>query len=131
MSLPCYSVSKTKEFYVKSIGTSIGRSAQNWVDIDLFGNQLTFIKSDKFNFSATNYVFEGHILPSFHFGIILNQEDWQSVYQKLKRANVDLVEKITFLKDKTGEHASFFVHDPNGYMLEFKNFKELKEIFKS
>ncbi len=131
ISLPCYSVSKTKEYYSKIIGASIGRQAQNWVDIDLFSHQLTFIRSDKFNFSTTNYVFEGHILPSFHFGIILNEEHWNMIYERLKAHNIDVVEKINFLKDKSGEHNSFFVNDPNGYMLEFKNFKKYNNIFKS
>ena len=45
MSLPCLSVTETKNFYVKSIGASLGRTAKTWIDINLFGHQLTFIKA--------------------------------------------------------------------------------------
>ena len=34
-----------------------------------------------------------------------------------------------FLKNKKGEHVSFFVKDPNGYVLEFKSFKNNEETF--
>lgn len=130
MSLPCLSVRDTKKFYT-SIGASIGRSTQSWVDINLFGHQITFIKAEKFNFSSPNYVFEGKILPSFHFGVVIDLDAWNEVYTKLKVQHLDLVEKTIFLKDNLGEHTSFFVNDPNDYMLEFKNFKNPTDVFKS
>lgn len=131
MSLPCSSVKETKNFYMNSIGVSLGRSTQNWVDINLFGHQLTFIKAEKFGFNNPNYIFEGKILPSFHFGIIVDVESWRRIYSKLNDKKLDVVTQTTFLKDKVGEHLSFFVKDPNGYMLEFKSFKDPKTMFNS
>jgi extradiol dioxygenase family protein len=130
MSLPCLNIKETKGFYA-NIGGSVGRMSQNWIDINLFGHQITFIKAEKFNFNNPNYVFEGKILPSFHFGIILDFKTWETVYAKLKAQGLDLVTEATFLKDKVGEHTSFFVKDPNDYMLEFKSFKNSSDIFKS
>ena len=130
MSLPCLSVKETKNFY-ESIGASLGRTTQSWVDINLFGHQITFIKAGKFNFSNPNYVFEGKILPSFHFGVIVDFKTWNDVYSKLKNQDLELVEQTTFLKDTIGEHTSFFVKDPNDYMLEFKSFKNPEDVFKS
>jgi uncharacterized protein len=130
MSLPCLSVKTTKSFYVDNIGASLGRKTQNWVDIDLFGHQITFIKAEKFNFSSPNYVFEGKILPSFHFGVIIDETTWNDLYKTLNDKNLDLVTHATFLKDKVGEHSSFFINDPNDYMLEFKTFKKQMDIFK-
>ena len=129
MSLPCLSVTKTKDFYTKSIGASLGRTTKSWVDINLFHHQLTFIKAEKFHFNNPNYVFEGKILPSFHFGVIVDMETWERIYTKLKAQNLEVVTQATFLKDKPGEHLSFFVKDPNGYMLEFKSFKDPKQMF--
>lgn len=131
MSLPCLSVKETKTFYANTIGASTGRSSQTWVDVNLFGHQLTFIKAQKFNFNSPNYVFEGKILPSFHFGVIVDQATWKHIYQTLKDKKIELVDDTLFLKDKAGEHQSFFVKDPNDYMLEFKCFKHLNTIFKS
>ena len=130
MSLPCLSVKETKGFYT-NIGASLGRKTQNWVDVNLFGHQITFIKSGKFNYNIPNYVFEGKILPSFHFGIILDSKTWNNIHTKLKAQNLDVVAESIFLKNKIGEHISFFIKDPNDYMLEFKSFKNSKNIFKS
>lgn len=131
MSLPCLSVKETKNFYINNIGATYGRNTQNWIDINLFGHQITFIKAKKFNFNNPNYIFEGKILPSFHFGVIVDYDAWKKVYAKLQGYELDLVTESTYLKDQLGEHASFFVKDPNGYMLEFKTFRESKDIFKA
>ncbi|MAX71313.1 MAG: bleomycin resistance protein [Flavobacteriaceae bacterium] len=130
MSLPCLNVEETKDFYINNIGAFLGRTNENWVDINLFGHQLTFIQAEKFNFNSPNYVFEGKILPSFHFGVIIDVDNWGKIYTKLTKQELEVVTQTTFLKDKTGEHLSFFINDPNDYMLEFKSFKDPKAMFK-
>ena len=129
ISLPCNDVKATKNFYKYVIGGTLGRFNDNWVDVNLFGHQLTFTKAGKFDFNNPNYVFEGKILPSFHFGIIMEKKNWEEVYTRLKAQKLQLVDKATFLKGQPGEHSSFYVKDPNEYMLEFKCFKDSKEIF--
>lgn len=129
LSLPCKSVEKTKDFYNKSIGASIGRYSENWVDINLFGHQITFTQAGKFSFNSPNYIFEKKILPSFHYGIILDSETWENVYKKLNNLNLITENKVVFLQNKSGEHESYFVKDPNGYMIEFKCFKNSKSTF--
>lgn len=129
LSLPCYSVSKTKAFYVEYLGATLGRHATQWADIDLFGNQITFTKSGEFSFIYKSYKFEEKVLPSFHFGVILNKKDWDAIYERLLKNPEKLTKATTFLRDKTGEHSSFFVEDPNGYVVEFKCFKQTGEVF--
>ncbi len=129
ISLPCDNIEDTKAFYLDTIGATSGRQAKNWLDVNLFNNQITFTKAGKFNFNSPNYVFEGKILPAFHFGIIVDVDTWGKIYTKLQNQNLELVTQATFLKDKKGEHLSFFIKDPNGYILEFKSFKDKKEMF--
>ena len=52
-------------------------------------------------------------LPSFHFGIILDKEEWNSVLERLKSKNHSIASEVKFLEGKVGEHQSFFVKDPN------------------
>ena len=129
ISLPCNDVKATKNFYKNVIGATLGRFNDNWVDINLFGHQLTFTNAGKFNFNNPNYVFEGKILPSFHFGVIMDEATWKKVYEKLEAQKLELVTQATFLKGKSGEHSSFFVKDPNNYMIEFKSFINPKDVF--
>ncbi|MDY7393620.1 bleomycin resistance protein [Aureibaculum sp. 2210JD6-5] len=131
LSLPCLDIEATKKFYVDRLGADLGRIAQNWLDINLFGNQITFTKSGKFDFSFQNYSFEGKILPSFHYGIIVSNDVWEKLYAKVTAQQIEVFEEITFLKDKKGEHTSFFVKDPNDYMVEFKTFKNNEDVFKA
>ncbi|WP_282135325.1 VOC family protein [Seonamhaeicola maritimus] len=130
LSLPCINLVETKMFYVDNIGASLGRYSQNWLDINLFGHQLTFTNAGAFNLSAPNYKFEGKVLGAFHFGVILDIESFNNIYEKLSAKDLKLSTKLTFLKEKQGEHLSFFVKDPNNYQLEFKSFKNNDEIFK-
>jgi hypothetical protein len=129
LALPCDDIQKTKDFYVNALGASSGRSTDTWLDINLYGNQLTFTSAGSFNFDFKNYRLSGHILPSFHFGIIVDTDTWGTLYTKLLQLNEEVTTEVTFLEDKVGEHISFFVTDPNGFIIEFKSFKNDDEIF--
>lgn len=129
LSLPCYSVSKTRAFYTQVLGASQGRSATTWVDIDLFGNQITFINSGAFEFHYRSYKFEDAILPAFHFGVLVSEAQWNALRERLQGNKVHFSVDSQFLSQKAGSHKSFLVEDPNGYFVEFKQFTEPGAIF--
>lgn len=131
ISLPCIGIERTKNFYQGLLGAELGRVTNHWIDVNLFGHQITFTKCGTYNFSYKSYKFEGTILPSFHFGVILDQDTWKNVYDMAVKANLIKIDKTQFLKDKNGEHTSFFVKDPNGYIVEFKTFTDAATIFES
>ena len=122
-------IEKTKVFYINILGATLGRQRDNWIDINLFGNQITFIKSGSYDFLYKNYKLDGNILPSFHFGVILSNSDWKKLYHKLKTVTAFYLDETKYLINKKGEHNSFFVTDPNGFIVEFKMFKEGNSIF--
>ncbi|NNF19718.1 MAG: bleomycin resistance protein [Flavobacteriaceae bacterium] len=129
LSLPCHSISKTRDFYVQTLGARQGRNTTTWLDIDLFGNQITFTKSGDFNFSYKSYKFEDSVLPAFHFGVVVDSSTWNSLYRKLELSAEEISSETNFLSNKKGEHRSFFIADPNGYKVEFKCFKKFADIF--
>ncbi len=131
LALPCVNVNKTRNFYVDMLGATIGRSAVKWTDVNLHNNQITFTECGPFKFECKSYNFNGDILPSFHFGIILEKKEWNDVLERLKSKKYDIVSEVKFLENKTGEHQSFFVKDPNDYTVEFKCFANSKEVFES
>ena len=130
LSLPCKDLKKTEEFYSNILETKVGRSANNWIDLNLFGNQITFTKSGDFNFSFKNYRLGEQILPSFHFGIIVNIDDFGMLYARILKLDIEVSITTTFMKSSIGEHVSFFIKDPNDYMIEFKCFKNGADVFK-
>lgn len=129
VSLPCMHIDATKKFYTKIIGASVGRKGENWLDVNLFDHQLTFNKSGKFHFEYPSYLFEKTVLPSFHFGVILPNKEWTELYNKMKLENYLFIDKTSFLIGKKGEHKSFFLRDPNGYIIEFKCFEDEQSVF--
>ena len=131
LALPCESIEATKGFYINILGATQGRQTNKWIDINLFNNQLTFTESGTFNFKFKNYTLDDNILPSFHFGVIIGIEAWGTLYKKLLQSDQEVTTEATFLENKAGEHLSFFITDPNGYMIEFKSFKDKSEVFAS
>lgn len=131
LALPCLSINKTRAFYHDLLGAPIGRSSVKWLDVNFYNHQITFTESGPFIFESRSYSFNGQVLPSFHFGVILEQEEWKRVLNLLKSNGIEILSEVVFLKDKTGEHHSYFVKDPNGFTVEFKCFTESKEVFKS
>lgn len=129
LALPCDDIRKVEDFYVNKLGATKGRGTDTWVDINLFGNQLTFTSAGSFNFDFKSYRLSGQVLPSFHFGVIVDTETWGKLYTKLFSMDMEVTTEVTFLEDKAGEHISFFVTDPDGYKVEFKSFKNEDEIF--
>ncbi|MEX0360165.1 VOC family protein [Flagellimonas sp.] len=129
LALPCKNIEETREFYVDVIKAQLGRNTEKWLDINLYGNQLTFTYTGHFNFEFKNYKLDDYILPSFHFGVIVPVETWGELYSRLFKMDLEVTTEATFMQDKKGEHLSFFIQDPNGYMLEFKSFKDNDEIF--
>lgn len=130
LSLPCGDLEMTKAFYIDKLGAKLGRNNNNWIDINLYENQITFTKSGNFQFNYKSYRFGNQILPSFHFGVIVDTDMWGKLYSKLFQMNLEVTTEATFLENKIGEHLSFFIKDPNGYMLEFKSFKNENEVFR-
>lgn len=129
LALPCRSIKNTKDFYVNALGAQVGRHSSGWIDIDLYGNQITFTKSGDFNFSFKSYKFEDAILPAFHFGVIVDVQSWNTLYKRLDKKILGLRKSSTFLHDKPGEHTSFFIEDPDNHTVEFKCFRDPEGVF--
>jgi extradiol dioxygenase family protein len=51
ISLPCTDIIQTTDFYKNIIGTNIGRTSENWVDVNLFGHQVTLQRSENLKLS--------------------------------------------------------------------------------
>lgn len=131
LALPCVNINKTRAFYKDVLGASIGRSAIKWADINLFDHQITFSESGPFKFDSRSYSFNGDVLPSFHFGVILDKKTWNEVRELLVSKNIPIVSQVKFLDNKIGEHESFFIKDPNDYTVEFKCFTKPEDVFHS
>jgi len=128
LAFPVKNLKDTIDFYTNLLGAKIGRSAKNWVDFDLYQNQITAHQDDTFKKKIPIFGKEG--IPINHFGIILALKDWEKLKTQMINNKVHfLVKPHIVFEGKVGEQHTFFVEDPNGYSIEFKGFRELESVF--
>ena len=130
ISLPCKNIEETIKFYEENLNLEIGRKTNKWVDINLFGNQITFVLTENYDFKFPMYSLDDIKIPSFHFGVIfLENNEWDKMHDMINNWSTETIIRKTFFGGKNGEHYSFFVKDPNGYVLEFKTFADYDNMF--
>lgn len=129
LALPCKNLETTKRFYSEILGASVGRESEKWADINFYNHQLTFTEIGPFKFDYKHYKLDDTVLPSFHFGVIIAIDEWGKLYKTFYKSDLDVTTEVTFMENKVGEHFSFFITDPNGYVIEFKSFKNKREVF--
>ena len=129
LAFPVDNLEVTREFYTKILGCNEGRSSDRWIDFDMYGHQVVAHLVDELDQVATNAV-DGDDVPSSHFGVILEMEQWNQLADKLVNLGVKfIIEPHTRFKDGPGEQATMFFLDPCGNALEFKAFKSDDMIF--
>ncbi|MBL4790370.1 MAG: VOC family protein [Kordiimonadaceae bacterium] len=120
-----------KEYYGNTLGCTIGRQTELWVDFDFFGHQLTLHLGAALPSGATGTDGERSV-PMPHFGAILSIDNWQTLANRLKAADVRfIIEPTVRFRGKPGEQSTMFFRDPFGYALEFKGFAQQSQIFET
>lgn len=130
LAFPVHDLAAARRFYGEILGCAEGRSTERWVDFDLHGHQLSaHLRPEECNPSLCNDV-DGENVPVRHFGLILNWDAWQALAARLRTLDIRFVIEpgIRFV-GKTGEQATFFLLDPSGNALEFKSFRDDRQVF--
>ena len=129
LAFPVDNLEKTREFYTKTLGCNEGRSSDRWIDFDMYGHQVVAHLVDELDQVATNAV-NGDDVPSSHFGVILEMEQWNQLADNLVKLGIEfIIEPHIRFKGEPGEQATMFFLDPCGNALEFKAFRSDDMIF--
>lgn len=129
LAFPVHDLAAARSFYGDVLGCPEGRSAEHWVDFDLHGHQIVAHLTDEPNPRVVNPV-DGDDVPVPHFGLLLSQDDWRVLADRLRAAEVEFViEPHTRFADESGEQSTMFVLDPSGNALEFKAFRNDDQVF--
>lgn len=132
LAIPVDNLSVCTGFYKNVLACSLGRSSEQWQDLNFFGHQLVLHEVARMNNAADNPV-DGHNVPVPHFGVVLTMEQWKQLRDRLIKAQVKFeIEPYIRFEGQVGEQATMFFYDPSGNALEFKAFKDIEaELFKS
>jgi len=112
-----------RAFYGDLLACPEGRSAETWIDFDLFGHQIVIHLNRDMVPAACHNPVDGHNVPVPHFGVVLEMGQWEAMAERLTAAGVHfLIEPHVRFKNQPGEQATLFFLDPSGNALEFKAF---------
>jgi extradiol dioxygenase family protein len=130
LAIPVDDLAAARSFYGGVLGFAEGRSADTWIDWNLYGHQVvTHVVAGAQNESGRNPV-DGHDVPVPHFGVVLTVEDFHRLAQRLKdAATAFVIEPYVRFAGEPGEQWTMFFHDPAGNALEFKAFADLGRLF--
>jgi uncharacterized protein len=131
LAVPVHDLAAARAFYGELLGCPEGRSADTWVDFDLFGHQLVahLDTAATAGVALTNPV-DGDAVPVPHFGVLLTPAGWQQLADRLRTADTTFViEPHTRFAGEIGEQSTMFLLDPSGNALEFKAFADDTHVF--
>jgi len=130
LAFPVDDLAAARLFYGELLGCPEGRSADDWVDFDLYGHQIVaHLAPDNVRRRSSNEV-DGEDVPVPHFGLVLPMEQWKALAERLQAAAVEFViEPTVRFAGQPGEQATMFLLDPAGNALEFKAMADPDKLF--
>ena len=129
-AFPVDALAAARRFYGGLLGCTEGRSADEWVDFDLYGHQIVaHLAPGLAPRRATNEV-DGEHVPVPHFGLVLAMDDWEALAARLQAAGqAFVIEPTVRFAGQPGEQATMFLLDPAGNALEFKAMADPAKLF--
>src|SRR4249919_3173089 len=130
LAFPVDDLAAARDFYGRLLGCPEGRSADHWVDFDLYGHQIVaHLAPDAVRARSTNAV-DGDEVPVPHFGAVLPMQEWKTLAERLVNGGVEFVIPPTVrFAGSPGEQATMFLLDPAGNALEFKAMADPSKLF--
>jgi extradiol dioxygenase family protein len=130
LAFPVDDLAAARRFYGELLGCPEGRSAEEWIDFDLYGHQIVAHHApDQVRRRSSNEV-DGEHVPVPHFGLVLSMDQWKQLAARLEAAGTEFVIEPTIrFEGLPGEQATMFLLDPAGNALEFKAMANPENLF--
>lgn len=118
LSIPVSDLAPAKDFYTSVLGAEVGRENPDWLDILLWGHQITLQHKP------------AEVLPierqgKRHFGVILPWAEWETQAARIRAKGFPfLSEPEVLLKGTPEEQAKFYLSDPSNNVIEVKAYKD-------
>ena len=132
IAFPVHDLEAARRFYREVVGCREGRSADSWIDFDLYGHQIVahLDPTTSATDDAHRNPVDGHEVPVPHFGVVLPRDEWERLADRLREHDVEFViEPYVRFEGQVGEQATMFFLDPAGNALEFKSFRDPSQLF--
>ena len=130
VAFPVHDLALARQFYGGTLGCPEGRSAEDWVDFNLFGHQIVAHLAPAETGMAQRNMVDGDGVPVRHFGVVLPMAQWTALAARLRNKGIEfLIEPHIRFKGEPGEQATMFFLDPSGNAIEIKAFADIGKLF--
>ncbi|GMW07791.1 MAG: hypothetical protein AMXMBFR8_25870 [Nevskiales bacterium] len=118
LSIPVLDLASASRFYTDVLGGRIGRTADDWLDVLLWGHQITLQL-------RPGEVASLEAQGKRHFGVILPWHEWEALAARLDAAGVAFVNRPVILFTGTPEEqGKFYLADPSNNVIEIKTYRD-------
>lgn len=124
LAFPVSDLAAAKAFYVDVLGAGIGRENAAWLDILLWGHQITLHQ-------RPDDVLARDRQGKRHFGVVLPWSEWQHLAELLRSKEVVFLgEPEILLAGTPHEQAKLYLEDPSCNVIEIKAYRNLSGTLK-
>lgn len=122
ISVPVSDLTRARAFYGVLLGCTEGRSAEDRIDFNFFGHHLvTHCEPTEAQHRTRIVISSGLKTPVRHFGVIVSNDLWESLAQRLSDAGVEFaVPPQLVFAGEVREQSIFLANDGCGNWVEFK-----------
>jgi extradiol dioxygenase family protein len=120
LSIPVSDLPAARRFYVETLGATVGRENDEWLDILLWGHQITLQRRPE------------EVLPpdkqgKRHFGAVLPWAEWERQAERIANSGAAMLEGPAIrLAGTDDEHGKFYLQDPSGNVIELKAYRDVR-----
>lgn len=119
LSTAVHDLTLAKRFYVGTLGASVGRENDEWLDILLWGHQITLQLRPAEVLTAKQQ-------GKRHFGVVLPWVEWEREAARIRATGTAfLAEPKVFHVGTTEEQAKFVLADPSHHVIEIKAYRDV------
>ena len=130
LAFPVKNLIETERFYVETIGCTIGRRTPTSINFNFHGHQIVAHLVKHMPDNTNGGEVDGKQVPPFHFGLVMEWQQWHQFKERLEQQNVVFrLKPHVRYPGKIGEQATMFLDDPSGNSLEFKSFSDDDRLF--
>src|SRR6476659_5232379 len=119
LAFPVADLAASKDFYCRVLGAGVGRENPEWLDVLLWGHQITLHR-------RPDEVLSVERRGKRHFGVVLPWSEWQALVDRLRRDGVAFLEEpANLLAGTPEEQAKLYLEDPSHNVIEIKAYRDL------
>jgi extradiol dioxygenase family protein len=120
LSIPVSDLASAKRFYVDVLGAVVGREKEEWLDVLLWGHQITLHR-------RPDEVPPVERRGKRHFGVVLPWDEWEREAARIDGLGVGVLERPSIKMAGTEEeHGKLYLSDPSGNAIEIKAYRNVE-----